>query len=81
MTTSPPLITTRFDASSTADEVAAGAHLRGIRAIVTGASSGLGLPSRLSVERDHSAGWGSCRGGALMAGRQQIASLQRRGPL
>jgi hypothetical protein len=44
MTTSPPLITTRFDASSTADEVAAGADLRGIRAIVTGASSGLGLP-------------------------------------
>jgi NAD(P)-dependent dehydrogenase (short-subunit alcohol dehydrogenase family) len=36
------LITTRFDGSSTADEVAAGVDLRGIRAVVTGASSGLG---------------------------------------
>lgn len=37
-----PLITTRFDGSSTADEVAAGVDLRGLRAVVTGASSGLG---------------------------------------
>jgi NAD(P)-dependent dehydrogenase (short-subunit alcohol dehydrogenase family) len=37
------LISTRFDGSSTADEVAAGADLRGIRAVVTGASSGLGV--------------------------------------
>ncbi|WP_405164487.1 SDR family NAD(P)-dependent oxidoreductase [Nocardia sp. NBC_01499] len=38
----PPLITTRFDGSSTADEVATGVDLRGLRAVVTGASSGLG---------------------------------------
>ncbi|MBO0853190.1 MAG: SDR family NAD(P)-dependent oxidoreductase [Nocardia sp.] len=37
-----PLITTRFDGSSTADEVAAGVDLRGLCAVVTGASSGLG---------------------------------------
>jgi NAD(P)-dependent dehydrogenase (short-subunit alcohol dehydrogenase family) len=43
MPTSAPLITTRFDASSTADEVAANADLSGIRAIVTGGSSGLGI--------------------------------------
>jgi NAD(P)-dependent dehydrogenase (short-subunit alcohol dehydrogenase family) len=35
------LITTRFDGSSTADEVVAGVDL-GVRAVVTGASSGLG---------------------------------------
>ncbi|MQY24257.1 SDR family NAD(P)-dependent oxidoreductase [Nocardia macrotermitis] len=38
-----PLITTRFDGSNTADDVAAGIDLRGMRAIVTGASSGLGV--------------------------------------
>jgi NAD(P)-dependent dehydrogenase (short-subunit alcohol dehydrogenase family) len=43
MPTTAPLITTRFNASSTADEVAANADLSGIRAIVTGGSSGLGL--------------------------------------
>ncbi|MFD7292267.1 SDR family NAD(P)-dependent oxidoreductase [Streptomyces sp. NPDC059897] len=36
------LITTPFTASSTADEVLRGVHLVGVRAIVTGASSGLG---------------------------------------
>ncbi len=36
------LITTRFDGSSTADEVTAGVDLHGLRAVVTGASSGLG---------------------------------------
>jgi NAD(P)-dependent dehydrogenase (short-subunit alcohol dehydrogenase family) len=36
------LITTRFDGSSTAEEVTAGVDLRGLRAVVTGASSGLG---------------------------------------
>jgi NAD(P)-dependent dehydrogenase (short-subunit alcohol dehydrogenase family) len=36
------LITTRFSASSTADDVVAGVDLSGVRAIVTGASSGLG---------------------------------------
>jgi NAD(P)-dependent dehydrogenase (short-subunit alcohol dehydrogenase family) len=36
------MITTRFTASSTADEVADGVDLSGVTAIVTGASSGLG---------------------------------------
>ena len=40
--TQRPLITTRFDGSSTAEEVTAGIDLRGLRAVVTGASSGLG---------------------------------------
>ncbi|MEV4142827.1 SDR family NAD(P)-dependent oxidoreductase [Amycolatopsis sp. NPDC049691] len=38
----PPLITTPFTAASTATEVLAGVDLAGVRAIVTGASSGLG---------------------------------------
>ncbi|WP_084125333.1 SDR family NAD(P)-dependent oxidoreductase [Demequina sp. NBRC 110054] len=41
MTTSP-LITTPFSAASTTDDVLAGIDLTGVRAIVTGASSGLG---------------------------------------
>jgi NAD(P)-dependent dehydrogenase (short-subunit alcohol dehydrogenase family) len=40
--TQRPLITTRFDGSSTAEEVIAGVDLHGLRAVVTGASSGLG---------------------------------------
>lgn len=39
---STPLIRTPFDASSTADDVLAGADVDGLRAVVTGASSGLG---------------------------------------
>ncbi|WP_062206462.1 SDR family NAD(P)-dependent oxidoreductase [Demequina salsinemoris] len=41
MTTSP-LITTPFSATSTTDDVLAGIDLTGVRAIITGASSGLG---------------------------------------
>jgi NAD(P)-dependent dehydrogenase (short-subunit alcohol dehydrogenase family) len=37
-----PLITTRFNGSSTAEEVIAGVDLHGLRAVVTGASSGIG---------------------------------------
>ena len=37
-----PLITTRFDATSTADDVVRGLDLHGRQALVTGASSGLG---------------------------------------
>ncbi len=37
------LITTRFTATSTADDVLAGVDLAGVRAVVTGASSGLGV--------------------------------------
>ena len=43
MTTPAPRITTRFDATSTAEDVVAGRDLTGVRAIVTGASSGIGL--------------------------------------
>ncbi len=40
--TTPELITTPFTAASTADDVLAGVDLTGVRAIVTGASSGIG---------------------------------------
>ncbi|MET8995766.1 SDR family NAD(P)-dependent oxidoreductase [Amycolatopsis sp. NPDC004169] len=40
--TTPPLMTTPFNAASTADDVLAGVDLTGVRAIVTGASSGIG---------------------------------------
>ena len=43
MTTPNSLITTRFDATSTAEDVVAGLDLTNVRAIVTGASSGIGL--------------------------------------
>jgi len=43
MATPAPLITTRFDATSTAADVVDGRDLTGVRAIVTGASSGIGL--------------------------------------
>jgi NAD(P)-dependent dehydrogenase (short-subunit alcohol dehydrogenase family) len=46
-----PLITTRFDAASTADDVAADADLTGIRALITGASSGIGLETARSLAR------------------------------
>jgi NAD(P)-dependent dehydrogenase (short-subunit alcohol dehydrogenase family) len=45
------LITTRFDASSTADDVVAGTDLTGVRAIVTGASSGIGVETARSLAR------------------------------
>ena len=40
--TDRPLITTRFDGSSTAEEVVSGSDLHGLRAVITGASSGIG---------------------------------------
>jgi len=43
MITPHSLITTRFDATSTAADVVAGLNLTRVRAIVTGASSGIGL--------------------------------------
>jgi NAD(P)-dependent dehydrogenase (short-subunit alcohol dehydrogenase family) len=46
-----PLITTLFDATSTADEVVAGLDLSGVRAVVTGASSGLGVETARSLVR------------------------------
>lgn len=51
MSARAPLITTRFDATSTADEVVAGVDLGGVRAVVTGASSGLGLETARSLVR------------------------------
>ncbi|GLY95324.1 SDR family NAD(P)-dependent oxidoreductase [Actinoplanes sp. NBRC 103695] len=45
------VITTRFDAGSTADDVVAGVDLRGVRAVVTGASSGIGVETARSLAR------------------------------
>jgi NAD(P)-dependent dehydrogenase (short-subunit alcohol dehydrogenase family) len=45
------LITTRFDGASTADNVVAGLELTGIRAVVTGASSGIGVETARSLAR------------------------------
>jgi NAD(P)-dependent dehydrogenase (short-subunit alcohol dehydrogenase family) len=44
-------ITTRFSAGSTADEVVAGRDLTGLRAVVTGASSGIGVETARSLAR------------------------------
>ncbi|MGA2829227.1 MAG: SDR family NAD(P)-dependent oxidoreductase [Streptosporangiaceae bacterium] len=46
-----PLITTRFDAASTANDVVADEDLTSVRAIVTGASSGIGLETARSLAR------------------------------
>ena len=46
-----PTISTRFDRDSTADEVVAGLDLSGLRAVVTGASSGLGVETARSLAR------------------------------
>lgn len=51
MSTPDALITTRFDATSTADDVVAGLDLTGVRAIVTGASSGIGVETARSLAR------------------------------
>lgn len=45
------LITTRFDATSTADEVVAGVDLHGTRAVVTGGASGIGVETARSLAR------------------------------
>ncbi len=49
MATTHPLITTRFDANSTAADVVTGLDLTGLRAIVTGASSGIGVETARSL--------------------------------
>jgi NAD(P)-dependent dehydrogenase (short-subunit alcohol dehydrogenase family) len=46
-----PLITTRFGAAGIADDVAAGVDLAGVSAVVTGASSGIGLETARSLAR------------------------------
>jgi NAD(P)-dependent dehydrogenase (short-subunit alcohol dehydrogenase family) len=51
MAANGPLITTRLDAASTADDVVAGVDLSGVRAVVTGASSGLGVETARSLGR------------------------------
>jgi len=51
MPANSPLITTRFDATSTADDVVAGVDLSGVRAVVTGASSGIGVETARSLAR------------------------------
>ena len=45
------LITTRFDALSTADDVVEGIDLSGRRAVVTGAASGIGVETARSLAR------------------------------
>ena len=45
------MITTRFTADSTADDVVAGLDLGGVRTVVTGASSGLGVETARSLAR------------------------------
>ncbi|AGZ42787.1 SDR family NAD(P)-dependent oxidoreductase [Actinoplanes friuliensis] len=45
------MITTRFDGTSTADDVVAGLDLTGVRAVVTGASSGIGVETARSLAR------------------------------
>lgn len=45
------LITTRFDATSTADEVVAGVDLAGTRALITGGGSGIGVETARSLAR------------------------------
>ncbi|ANZ40295.1 oxidoreductase [Lentzea guizhouensis] len=44
-------ITTRFSATSTADEVVAGVDLTGTRAVVTGAASGIGIETARSLAK------------------------------
>ncbi len=51
MTTPAALITTRFDATSTAEDVVTGLDLTRVRAIVTGASSGIGLETARALAR------------------------------
>lgn len=51
MATPDSLITTRFDATSTAADVVAGLDLTGVRAIVTGASSGIGRETARALAR------------------------------
>ena len=51
MTPSRPLITTRFNATSTAEDVVAGLDLTGVRALVTGASSGIGRETARALAR------------------------------
>ena len=46
-----PLITTRFGAQTTADEVVEAVDLRGTRAIVTGGASGIGVETARSLAR------------------------------
>lgn len=51
MPASIPLISSHFDSSATADDVVAGLDLHGLRAIVTGASSGIGVETARSLAR------------------------------
>jgi NAD(P)-dependent dehydrogenase (short-subunit alcohol dehydrogenase family) len=67
-----PLITTRFDGSSTADEVVAGVDLHGLRAVVTGASSGIGTETArvlVTAGAEVTLAVRDTQAGALVAGR------------
>jgi len=75
MATHDPLITTRFDATSTADDVVAGVDLAGIRAVVTGASSGIGRETARSLAQAGAAVTLAVRNtGAGMAAAEDIAT-------
>ena len=88
--TQHPLITTRFDGSSTAEEVAFGIDLHGLRAVVTGASSGIGAETArvlatagadvtLAV-RDTTAGGRVADGISASAGKPTVAAIDLADP-
>jgi NAD(P)-dependent dehydrogenase (short-subunit alcohol dehydrogenase family) len=79
--TQRPLIITRFDGSSTAEEVIADVDLRGLRAVVTGASSGIGAETArvLAVAgADVTLAVRDTAAGARVAGRIAVPAGQRR---
>ena len=90
--TSTALITTQFTAASTADEVLTGVDLGGVRAVVTGSSSGLGVETARALaaagaqvtlavrntEAGHAAADGIRRSGVAIAPRVMPLDLASR---
>jgi len=79
--TQRPLITTRFDGSSTAEEVAADCDLHGLRAVVTGASSGIGAETArvlAAAGADVTLAVRDTAAGARVAGRIAAPAGERR---
>lgn len=73
--TSPRLITTPFTAASTADDVLAGVDLSGVRAIVTGASSGIGAETARALAAAGAEVTLAVRNTAAAAPRSRVARL------
>ncbi|MFJ9778885.1 SDR family NAD(P)-dependent oxidoreductase [Amycolatopsis sp. NPDC101161] len=71
----PTLITTPFTAASTATEVLAGVDLSGVRAIVTGASSGLGAETARVLAAAGAEVTFAVRNPAAVAGPSRVARL------